>query len=237
MDADTRPRPRGQELPLVEQAYQALKRALIRCEFEPGQRLRVEELQQRYGFSSTPLREALNRLVQQGFVKVLENRGFRVAPISVEAIHDLTRVRLLIESEALRDAIAHGDDQWETGIVGAFHGLSVAEKRLPPGPAVLNDDWSERHRTFHLSTYAACTSPLLKEMTEVLFDQAERFRRYSARFRKGERSKTAEHQHILDAVIARDTEHAVSLLQEHIRATERNVAASLREREATVARQ
>lgn len=227
MNTETRIPSRGQEIPLAEQAYQALKRSLIRCEFEPGQRLRVDELQQRYGLSSSPLREALNRLVQQGFVKSLENRGFRVAPISVETMRDLTRVRLLIESEALRDAIVHGNDQWESGIVAAFHGLSVAEKRLTPGPAVLNDDWSERHRAFHLSTYAGCTSPLLREMVEVLFDQAERFRRFSARYRKGERTKSAEHQHILDAVIARDGALAVSLLQQHIKATERSVTESL----------
>lgn len=227
MDSDIRPNSRGQDVPLVEQAYQALKRSLIRCEFEPGQRLRVEELQQRYGLSSTPLREALNRLVQQGLVKALEHRGFRVAPISVEAIRDLTRVRLLVETETLRDAIAHGDDQWETGIVAAFHGLSMVEKRLPPGPAVLDDNWSERHRAFHLSTYAACSSPLLREMVEVLFDHAERFRRFSARHRKNDRPKNSEHQDILDAVIARDTERAVSLLQQHISATERNVTESL----------
>jgi DNA-binding GntR family transcriptional regulator len=220
---------RNQEVPLGEQAYQALKRSLIRCEFEPGQRLRVEELQQRYGLSSTPLREALNRLVEQGLVKALEHRGFRVAPISVDTIRDLTRVRLLIETEALRDAMAHGDDQWETGIVGAFHGLSVVEKRLPPGPAVLDDNWSERHRAFHLATYAACSSPLLREMVEVLFDHAERFRRFSARNRKTTRPKSTEHQDILDAVVARDQERAVSLLQAHIKATERNVTESLQE--------
>lgn len=222
-----------QEAPLVEQAYQALRQSLIHCEFEPGQRLRVEELQRRFGFSSSPLREALNRLVQQGLVKVLEHRGFRVAPMSVEAISDLTRVRLLVETETLRDSILHGDDQWEANLVAASYALSQAEKRIGSGPLVLDDAWSERHRAYHMGIYAACTSPLLLDMVEGLFDQAERFRRYSARYRKTDRAKNTEHQKLFEAVLARDVEKAVTLLQQHIRGTERNVTNSLLSLEGT----
>lgn len=227
MNIETSPRPNNQEVPLVDQAYQALKRSLIHCEYAPGQRLRMDELKQRYGLSSSPLREALNRLVQQGFVNAPENRGFRVAPITVEAIRDLTRVRLLVETETLRDSITHGDDNWETGVVAAFYGLSMVEKRMPPGPLVLDDNWSERHRAFHFSTYAGCSSPLLLDMAMALFDHAERFRRYSARHRKGSRPKNREHQEIFDAVIARDGERATELLQQHLTASEHHVTEGL----------
>lgn len=219
--------PAQQEAPLVEQAYEALRRSLIHCEFEPGQRLRVEELQRRYGFSSSPLREALNRLVQQGLVRALEHRGFRVAPLTVEGIRDLTRVRLLVEAETLRDSIRHGDDRWEADLVAAFHGLSLVEKRLGTAPLVLDDQWTTRHRDFHLATYGASTSPLLAEMVEGLFDQAERFRRFSARYRTTHRPKNDEHQRLFDAVLARDEVLAVALLEQHIRSTERNVTGAL----------
>jgi len=216
------------EAPLVEQAYEALRRSLIHCEFEPGQRLRVEELQRRYGFSSSPLREALNRLVQQGFVRALEHRGFRVAPLSIEGITDLTRVRLLVECEALRDAMRHGDDRWEAGLVAALHALSLVEKRLGTGPVVLDDEWTSRHRAFHLAIYSGCTSPLLTEMVDGLFDQAERFRRFSARLRTTHRAKNNEHQRLFNAVLARDEVQALALLEQHIRSTERNVTTGLR---------
>ncbi len=214
-------------LPLTDRAYHALRQALIRCEFEPGQRLRVEDLQRRFGLSSSPLREALNRLVQHGLVKSFENRGFRVAPITVEAINDLTRVRLLIEIEALQDALVHGDDHWEGAVVAAFHNLSLVEKRLTDSPLVLDENWSDRHRAFHLSIYSGCSSPLLIGLVENLFDHAERFRWYSARYRKAARSKGNEHKNIVEAVLARDAERAITLVQEHIRTTERNVSESL----------
>ena len=68
----------------TDRAYQALRAAIVRCEYEPGARLRVDELAQKLSVSSSPLREALSRLAGQDLVQALENRGFRVAPLSLE---------------------------------------------------------------------------------------------------------------------------------------------------------
>ncbi len=216
-------------LPLAEQAYQVLKAAIVRCDFAPGQRLGVEELSQRFGFSNSPLREALNRLTQLGLVVALENRGFRVAPLTAEGVQDLTRVRLLVEVEALRDALRLGDDHWESRVVAAAHGLSLIESRMDPGPLSLNEEWSARHRDFHLTIYSGSTSPLLKSLVDGLFDHAERYRRFSARYRDIDRSKNTEHQSILNAVLARKEEKAITLLRKHISNTELNVTRALQQ--------
>lgn len=215
-------------IPLTEQAYRTLRQAIVRCEFAPGTRLRVEDLSQRYALSSSPLREALNRLSEQGLVRALENRGFRVAPLTPEGVSDLVRVRLLVECDALRDAIAHGSDAWEAQIVAAAHSLGLVEQRLGEGPLALDDDWSARHRAFHLSLYAGCTSPLLLSLVDVMFDNAERYRRWTAQHRQAPRRKHAEHQRLMGAVLSRDADKAVGLLQQHICATERHIVASLR---------
>ena len=139
----------------------------------------------------------------------------------------------MIETETLQDALVHGSEEWEGRVVASFHGLSTVEKKLTEGPLVLDDKWSDRHRAFHLAIYSGASSPLLKMMVESLFDQAERYRRFSARFRKVERSKGTEHQRIVDAVLARDQEKASKLVQNHIRSTERNVTESLLSMEKT----
>lgn len=216
-------------IPLAERAYRDLRQAIVRGDFAPGARLRVEELAQRFSLSSSPLREALNRLTQQGLVRVLENRGFRVAPLTAEGVGDLARVRTLIECEALRDAIAHGDDAWESGIVAAAHALALAERRMGDEARALDDDWSARHRAFHLSLYAACSSPLLLEMADVLFDSAERYRRWTAQRRQSPRRKHDEHQQLMKVVLARDAAGATELLRLHIGRTEKLVAAVLRD--------
>lgn len=217
-------------LPLAERAYRELRQAIVRGDFAPGARLRVDELSSRFDVSSSPVREALNRLSEQGLVRVLENRGFRVAPLSAEGVSDLARVRTLVECEALRDAMAHGDDGWEAQMVAAAHALALAERRVGDQPRALDDDWSARHRRFHLSLYAACTSPLLLDLADVLFDNAERYRRWAAKHRQAPRRKHDEHQQLLNAVLARDAERATELLRRHISHTEQLVAAALRGR-------
>lgn len=227
MNEATSPGAAADAQPLSERAYQALRQAIVRGDFEPGARLRVEELTRRFAVSSSPVREALNRLTEQGLVRMLDNRGFRVAPLTAAGVSDIARVRQLVECEALRDALAHGDDAWEAQVVAAGHALALAERRLGDAPRALDDDWAARHRAFHLGLYAACTSPLLKALTDLLFDQAERYRRWAARHRTSPRHKHDEHQTLLAAVVARDTAQAVALLQQHIAGTERYVAAAL----------
>lgn len=70
--------------PLTEQAYRALRQAIVQCEYAPDERLRVEEISTRYGFSSSPVREALARLAEQGFVRSIENRGFELLPFRLK---------------------------------------------------------------------------------------------------------------------------------------------------------
>lgn len=222
-----RPDPAAAAGTQTDRAYAALHAAIVRCEFAPGERLRVEALGERLGVSSSPLREALSRLVATGLVDAFEHRGFRVAPISVEGIADLTRVRILVEGEALRDAIAHGDDRWESQLVAAAHALALVEQRLTDVAPALDDAWSARHRAFHLALYAGSRSPLLRGMVESLFDQAERYRRFSAHLRRQPRGKNLEHRRLMEAALARDATRAGELLVRHVTATERGVTAAL----------
>lgn len=210
----------------TDRAYHMLRAAIVRCEYEPGSRLRVDELTQKMSVSSSPLREALSRLSGQGLVQALENRGFRVAPLSLEGVIDLTRVRLLIECETLIDAMEHGTDAWESEIVAAAHRLALAEQRLSGGSAMLDDDWSARHRAFHMAIYSGAGSPLLVGMVSNLFDAAERYRRFSASHRKSRRNKNDEHQELMRVVLSRDKKKAVELLKLHISSTQLNVTAA-----------
>jgi DNA-binding GntR family transcriptional regulator len=217
-----------EDAPLGERAHYALRSAIVRCDFAPGAKLKVEALTEQYGFSSSPLREALTRLAQEGLVQSLENRGFRVAPISRAALDDLTHMRLLLETDALANAVEQGGDEWEARVVAAFHRLALIEQRLDlTGPLALNDDWSTRHKAYHLALFSGCDSPLMVRTAEMFFVQAERYRRFSALHRKPARNKKSEHQALMNAALARKKGLAVDLLREHIMKTTENVAAAL----------
>lgn len=187
----------------------------------------MEELSQRYAISSSPVREALARLAGQGLVHALENRGFRVAPLTIDRLTDLTRVRLIVEREALREAIRHGDDAWQASVLAAGHMLALAEQRVGTLPVALDEDWSTRHRAFHLALYAGARSPTLQVVVSDLFDAADRYRRFSAAHRRTARGKRREHQELQDAVLGHDEARALGLLAAHISSTEQHVCAAL----------
>lgn len=214
--------------PLTEVAFRQLRRDVLAGTFAAGNKLKVDELQEHYGFSSSPLREALCRLAQEGLVRADERRGFRVAALSLEDMSDITRMRLMLDLEALGNSIDAGDDEWEVGVVAAFHRLEKMEGKLGDGPLILDDDWTELHRGFHLALIGGCPSERLRAWSASLFDQAERYRRASARLRQTARRKSNEHRRIMDAALARNKATACALLEEHIKSTQRNVEAALR---------
>lgn len=220
-------------LPLVDQAFLRLRHDVLTGNFAAGSKLKVEELQTAYGYSSSPLREALSRLAQEGLVRADERRGFRVAALGPEDLRDITRMRLMLDVQALRDAIEHGDDAWEAAIVAAYYRLEKVESRLSDGPVILDEEWSALHRDFHLALLAACTSERQRAWSASLFDQAERYRRFSARFRKSARRKSNEHKRLMDATIRRDADTACALLADHIGGTLRNVEAAFELAQAT----
>lgn len=207
---------------LTEKAFRLLRQKILLGEIEPGTKLKIEMLQREYEFSSSPLREALNRLAAEGLVSMDENRGFRVASMSVEDLQDITSLRLIVEPAALADAIAAGNDEWEGRVIAAFHQMKRTEERVPRSKQYFDADWTERHKAFHMALFSACRSSRLFILCWNLFDQAERYRRFSANNRKEPRNTTGEHRAIMEAAIARDAEKASGLIRDHILRTTRD---------------
>jgi len=201
---------------LIEYAYQRLRKDIITGVLEPGSKLRVEHLRAAYKIGSSTLREALTLLVADALVTAEGQRGFRVAPISMDDLMDVTRMRKMMETLALREAIEKGDDRWEGAIVAAFHRLSRVEGRLAADAAAVADDWEDRNREFHEALIGACASRWIHHFRDILYHQSERYRRFSLVARDGRRDVHAEHQAIMEATLARQPNLACKLTEEHI---------------------
>ncbi len=225
----------GKGRTLIETAYATLRNEIIDGTLEPGAKLRTEELRARYDVSGSTIREALTRLIGEALVTSEGQRGFRVANASLEDFRDLTAVRKLVETEALRQAIEVGGETWEAEIVAAFYKLSKTEERLREDPAGASAEFEARNRDFHRALIAACPSPWLHRLHALLYQQSERYRRLVASKRTIPRDVHAEHQGIFDATLARNADLAVKLAGDHI---ERSVPAlqtllAARERQAS----
>jgi DNA-binding GntR family transcriptional regulator len=199
-----------------------LREDIVSGAFQPNERLKFEDLRDRYQASIGTLRESLLHLLSEGFVRSESNRGFTVAPVSMADLMDITELRVQFETQALEDSIRHGDDQWEAEIVTSLHLLM----RLISGgdtPPTRSPDWPARHRRFHYALVSACRSPWLLHFRGTLFEQAERYRSLGRIYRKSPRDLGAEHQALADAVLARNVALACKLGEKHIRSTVDNV--------------
>lgn len=214
--ADAEAAPRS----LTTQAFDRLRADILAGDLRPSDKLRIQQLTERYAIGATAIREALSRLVTEGLVTCEDQRGFCVAGVSREELLDLTRTRLWIEQTALRAAIAQGDVEWEAGVLASLHRLSrMAPPSTSPQSAVA---WRQAHRQFHFALLEGCGSPWTMRLCAMLYDQTERYRNLSGKARAGaKRDVPKEHRALADAVLARDADRACELLAAHFEGTTR----------------
>lgn len=192
-------------------------------------KLRTEELSVRYGVGATPVREALNRLASDGLAVLSDKRGFRVPQVSVEELNDLTLTRCWIQELALTDSLKHADALWEEDVVLAFHRMSRAAPIGSAGADAGGPPWEPLHRAFHIALISRCRSQRLRDYTNVLFDQADRYRHLGAKI-NASRDLLGEHRALMDAALARDIPLAIERANRHVLETTEAVLQHLRRR-------
>lgn len=214
-----KPRSAVRSTSLTEAAYERLRADIIDGRLSPGTKLRINDLCGQLEVSLGAVREALSRLVAEGFVLSEAQRGFQVAPISGADLADLTETRIEVENLALRRAAQAGDVQWESKLVAAFHHLSRVPERDPADPARLNDEWVRTHAAFHAALVEGCDSIWIKRIRDMLYAQSERYRRLSALTRESGRAgrdALAEHRGIMNAMLDKNADEACRLMTEHL---------------------
>lgn len=206
---------------LTQSAYERLRSEILSCRLRPGERIKINDICAQFSVSLGAVREALSRLTAEGLVLAEPQRGFRVTPISEAELMDLTNTRIEIEALCLRRAMATGDVAWEAGVISAFHQLSRAQPLTDGTPKRLTPDWYRLHRAYHDALVGACDSPWLLRLRTMLFAQSERYHRLSVPLALLERNTDDEHRGIMDAVLARDGDTAVSMISAHMLETMR----------------
>jgi GntR family transcriptional regulator, carbon starvation induced regulator len=203
-----------------------LRGDILRAVFRPGEKLPIEALCARYGIGATPLREALNRLSAEELVIRSDQRGFRVAPISLGDLEELTRTLCWVSEIGLREAIRNGDAAWEEQVVVAAHRLSRVEREGAEGYSSFNPEWETLHRAYHLTLISACGSRWLVDFYAMLMDRHTRYRYLAFADASVTRDAEAEHRAITGFVLARDADRAIAAAEAHIRLTAQTVVSS-----------
>ncbi|MGI9372132.1 MAG: GntR family transcriptional regulator [Hyphomicrobiales bacterium] len=205
---------------LTSQVYGSLRGDIIEGELAPGTKLKVEQLRRRYEVGASPVREALSMLASDGLVDRIDQRGFRVAIVSEDDFADILKSRCWLEERALRESIAHGDAEWEEGVVLSFYRLSREDRSIgESGKFVANPRWEGLHKEFHYQLIAACGSPTLLEFCDKLYERNIRYRNLAGRVSYPKRKPDTEHEEIMQAALDRDADLAAERLVAHYQRT------------------
>jgi GntR family transcriptional regulator, carbon starvation induced regulator len=204
---------------LIEHVYGQVKSDIVNLRLRPGAKLAIDELRARYSVSSSTIREALLLLVAEMLVTAEGQRGFRAAPASFEDFQEITRLRKMMESLALRESIAAGDDNWESSVVAAFHKLNLVDLRQMRKSEALAREWDERNHAFHEALVGACKSHWVRHFRRILYQSSSRYRRMSLQIVNVRPGVQLEHKAIMDAALSRNADLACKHSDAHIERT------------------
>lgn len=202
-------------LPLREAVYGAVKKAILDGSLAPGRRLTSEKLAEQLGVSRMPVREALRKLENEGFVSVYAGRYIEVASIRREELLEEYALREAIEGLAARLAAKHRTEQdIETMRFHAQRMRTALEKADIAAMVAANDD-------FHAVLFEATRNRKIKEVMNLLWKSMHMLSGKSLRNRTWAEEAVNEHLELVAAIDARDGEMAETLSREHVRNAER----------------
>jgi len=193
-------------------AYRHVRRRILSGELEPGAVLQQRDLASEIGISTTPLREALRRLMTEGLVELDAHRDARIAPLRAEEARDLLELRKSLDPLAAGLAA-------DRRTSADLHAIRAAHDGLEPLPSHPAYEHLVAHRAFHTAIYRASHNDLLIEALDSLWDKADRYRRLALQNERGQAArdrKSEEHQLLVDCIAAGESERAADVMRAHI---------------------
>ncbi len=212
---------------LSTRVYNQIKHLILCNEIMPGQKLSHQQLSERLGVSRTPVREALTRLVQEGYVSFLPKRGFTCKEIRMQEAEELYELREALEAFAVEKAVQSLTDEQLTRLKEKIenYGRDV-ENRFSRERLVYDQD-------VHLAIARMCGNETLLNLLSHVFERIVLKRRTDGIYDSARGTAAhQEHLNLLAAMERRDTAGAVALVRNHIQAGRHNVMSDLKQRQA-----
>lgn len=208
--------------PLVDAVYHALRDAICDGRLAPNQKLPQIPLAAHLGISRTPVRDALQRLAQEGLVRAVSFRGFVVSEFSAREVIDVYQVRLALEPLAVGEALPHYS-RMDLAKLG-----DVCDRTEATDVADVGELYA-LNAEFHRTLVEPCPNRVAVRMLTQLWQQPSSLRMFHAQAALGTAMKgsVAEHRGILEAIEAGDHDLATERVAEHIRGAQQETIVAL----------
>lgn len=209
--------------PLRETVCEALRDAIRRGILEPGERLMEVQLAEELGISRTPVREAIRKLEQEGYVIMLPRRGTYVSSVSVHDVKEIFEIRTALESlAAVLATLRIEPDELEklrallTEIEGHIERKDSMEKIV------------ETDIKFHGLLYQVSRNDRLVAIISNLMEQLARFRTLSMSYPGRLQETLKEHRAMVEAIAAGDEDAARDAAERHMEQAEETLLKAMR---------
>ncbi|SNZ20185.1 GntR family transcriptional regulator [Cohaesibacter gelatinilyticus] len=209
------------EISNVERIYIQVRKMAIGFDFKPDAPLNESNLARKLGTSRTPLREALNRLVAEGFLAFKKGQGFSCRPLDPQSVLDLYETRMAIESEGVKLAVLRASD-------ADFHSIRTFIKKSEEAYCSASpvDILVALDEEFHMRLLRLSHN---QELERILTNLNARLR-YIRWIDMEERKHLAgsDHLKILEILEQRDANRAYEAIREHIKRRREEAAEAVR---------
>lgn len=209
----------------VEQANEALQKAICSGELAPGQKLVVSGLAEALGMSITPVREALRQLERQGLVVDSPYAGMRVSALSIEELDELLEIRGVLDGYAVARGLPRLTDE---DLAKAHDLVAQMDEAIAAGDAERCRDLNTDFHAVLIMSGAPPGGTLARSVDEIQL----RAQRYSAAARQAMppdalRASNEEHKKLLELIAAGDTAHVERFCRVHAATFAQNLAQAL----------
>ena len=199
---------------LTDSVYEAIKEAILTIKIGPGEKLNVAEIAHDLGTSSTPVREALNRLINEGLVTNVPFKGLFVSEVTPEGVQQLLEFRSLVELEAIRKAAEHFSAK------DAQVGRSLINKMRKAYQKGDIHTYIETSLDFHRLFISNCGNQMMTDFLEDLTDKIKRLAFLAVAKRDQIPAFIEDYERMLKALEIRDSAQAKKALREHLKRVE-----------------
>jgi DNA-binding GntR family transcriptional regulator len=206
---------------LVDRVSHAVRGAILEGRLRPGEGLSISDLAADLGVSQSPVREALQRLSGEGLVVLRPARTAIVAPLELDDLKEIYRLRGLLEV----DAVARSASKFAEADIAVLTNELEAMTQADPN----TDEFWARHSAFHTALMKPVLSPRLERMINELWGAGQRYIRivYLETDALRTRSPRERHEPLLDAAVLGDTRTLRKALAEHLQMNEREIVKAL----------
>lgn len=198
------------DLAQVERTYQEIRRRIVEGRYRPGTHLSESLLARVHKASRTPVREALSRLLQEGYVELTRGRGYAVTHVTVSLIRNMFEVRRLLEGAAAARAA-------ELATAEDFERMAdLADVGYVPGNPEAHHTALANNLRFHLTVAAASHNSMLVDLVRQCLTQMDRVLSLGVDYAPFQEGSCSEHNTIVNAIRMRDAALAQRSMELHL---------------------